>query len=131
MIQMIDTLSARDNYGMDLAIKSAKLSDCRFAHGASILRGRKVVSFACNKIKTHPTMKRYGSHVVSIHAENFALIHAQTDLVGCVLYSARISRTGQLLVSKPCATCEMLIKEAGIRWVVYFNGAQYVKERYY
>lgn len=131
MIQTIDTLSARDNYGMDLAIKSAKLSDCRFAHGASILRGRKVVSFACNKIKTHPTMKRYDSHVVSIHSEVNAVIHAQTDLVGCVLYSARIAKTGQLLVSKPCDTCEMFLRGAGIRWVIYFDGAQYIRERYY
>lgn len=123
-------LTNRDTYGFELAIKAARLSDCRFAHGASILYGRKVLSIAHNKIKTHPAMKRYGSHVVSIHAEMGAIIHARTDIAGATCYSARVSKDGKYLISKPCATCELLLRESGIYNVIYYNGSQFVNERY-
>jgi deoxycytidylate deaminase len=111
------------------AVKVAKLSECRYKHGSIIVRGKSILSVACNKIITHPIQKRYGSHVCSLHAETRAVVLSQTSVVGATCYSARIKAYNTLAISKPCAHCDMILREAGIRDVIYFNGVQIVKER--
>ena len=110
------------------AVKVAKLSECRYKHGSIIARG-KVLSVACNKIITHPVQKRYGSHVCSVHAEVRSLALAQTCVIGATCYSARVKANNTLAISKPCIHCEAILKEAGIRDVIYFDGTNIVKER--
>jgi len=111
------------------AVKVAKLSECRYKHGSIIVRGKSILSMACNKIITHPIQRRYGSHVCSLHAEVRSIALAQTSVIGATCYSARIKAGNTLALSKPCPNCAMILKEAGILDVIYFNGEHIVKEK--
>lgn len=112
------------------AVKVAKLSDCRYKHGSIITRGKSILSVACNKLITHPVQKRYGDHVCSLHAEVRAVGLARTDVSGATCYSARIKAGDRsLAISKPCPPCHELLVEAGIKYVIYFDGQNIVKER--
>lgn len=122
-------LSSRDVSSFDLAIKVAGNSECRYAHGAVIRRGKTILSVACNKLKTHPVQRRYSSHVCSVHAEIRSIILAKGDVTGAVCYSARVKPGGVWAISKPCDTCWQLLIEAGIKEVVYYDGKHIRKER--
>lgn len=117
--------SKRDMRYYDLATMLAVNSACRFQMGSIIVRGARIVALGMNEIKTHPVQLRYGSHVVSIHAEYSAILHARCDLTGSTLYVARYHN----LISKPCAACALLMFEAGIRDMVYHDGKDIVKCR--
>ncbi|MDY0198386.1 MAG: deaminase [Tenuifilaceae bacterium] len=89
--------------------------------GAVIYKGSRVISFGFNKInKSHP---KYASKYSTIHAEINALLKAQTDLVGCSLYTYREHNKYQTpLLSKPCSNCFSAILEAGISKIYYTTG---------
>lgn len=115
--------STRDLKFFELATMLADDSTCRFRMGAVIAHGARIVALGTNKIKTHPVQRRYGSHVVSIHAEYAAILRARCDLTGSTLYVARFKD----LISKPCASCALLMYEAGIKYMVYHDGNKVVK----
>jgi deoxycytidylate deaminase len=121
----LKTPSARDMRYYDLATMLAMNSACRFPMGSVVALGARIISVGTNVIKTHPVQKRYGSHVVSIHAEYSAILHARCDLTGATLYVARYKD----LISKPCASCALLMAEAGIKDMVYHDGKSVVKCR--
>ena len=106
-----------------LAVDYASASECRIKHGAVIVKSGRFIAQACNRFSTpnytiNPTMK--GTKAVwTLHAEQRAIIAAQTNIQGSTLYSAR---SGESLISKPCTMCEELIIEAGIKYVVYHDG---------
>ena len=122
-------ISAKDMHYFNQAVKVAGNSQCRYSHGSIIRRGKSILATACNKIKTHPVQRRYGSHVCSIHAEAATLIKARTNVTGTICYSARVRPDGTLAISKPCASCWDLLVESGIRWVIYFDGNKIVREK--
>lgn len=107
----------------ELAIKVAGLSRRSKRHGAVIAKGSRVLSIGINSKKTHPRSKKPGH---TIHAELSALVAAGSSVKGATLYSARVMRNGKLANSKPCDFCSTLLHEAGIRKIVYFNGAEMV-----
>jgi len=125
-----DSLSTRDMRGFEIAVKAAQLSTCRFAHGSALLYNSKVLSLACNIVKTHPVLQRYGKHTCSIHAEVRSLLLARVSVIGATCYSARINLRGDYLISKPCLTCELYLREAGIATIVYYDGKAHQKELY-
>lgn len=85
------------------------------------------MSIACNVLKSHPEhATKYAANVISIHAEHRAILLARGSVKGATVY---IARNGGKEISKPCLSCRMYMKEAGIKTIVYFNGAQLVKER--
>lgn len=106
-----------------LAVDYASQSQCRIKHGAVIVKSGRFIAQACNRFSTpnytiNPTL-RGNKAVWTLHAEQRAIIAAQTNIVGSTLYSAR---SGESLISKPCTMCSELIYEAGIRFVVYHDG---------
>lgn len=121
----IKIASARDNDLYTMTMKIAMMSEHRYKFGAIIARGKRIVSVGTNVFKTHPIYRNYGSFVNSIHAEYYAILRAD-DTVDCTMYIARYSIN---LKSKPCVVCMQLIKDAGIRDIVYHNGREVVKER--
>lgn len=122
-------ITERDRETFSLAVKIAGLSECRYAHGAVIRKGKSIVSVACNKITTHPVQRRYGKHVCSLHAEIRAIILAKGDVTGYTIASARVTAGNKRAISRPCNTCWELLVEAGIRDVIYFDGEEIIKER--
>lgn len=120
-------ISARDYRFYEQAIKLAELSDCNQQHGAIITKGANIVAMGINKKRTHPVSRRYrGFDTCSVHAEQMAIIAARSDIRGCTLYSARANGTNK---SKPCVMCSELLYLAGIKFVVYFDGYELVKDK--
>lgn len=108
---------------------TARMSQCRYLHGAVIAQGNRIIGMAHNVKVTHPIQKRYRYQSETIHAEIKALILTQSSVVGATLYSARISRDGEMKISTPCATCTVLLIDAGISTIVYYDGTAIVKEK--
>lgn len=70
--------------------------------------------------------KGYKEKPATFHAEERAIRNAQAlvgdDLSGMVLYVARSYKNGKPAMSKPCVKCDKLIRDAGIKKVIYTVG---------
>ena len=101
---------------MRAAILESEKSKHRFKIGAAIARGNKVISKACNVMKTHPL---YGSgEYNNLHAEGHAIykaIRSGIDIKGSTIYVYRQNNN----LAKPCPCCMGLIHRHGIKSVVY------------
>ena len=94
------------------ALSMAEDSLCPVKHATLVVRGRRVLAAATNKLKTHPAYPRQKSY----HAEAVALMRCNGDARGAVLYSFR---NGLGKKSRPCKPCMTMVKERGIRLIVY------------
>ena len=113
---MLKTTTTRDKGLYDLTYRIADTSQCHYKMGAIIVKGNRVLSVGVNQIKTHPAIaKTYDDYCVSIHAELAALLRNKTDVTGATMYVAR--NGGK--VSKPCKSCMVYIRMAGIKYIVY------------
>jgi deoxycytidylate deaminase len=101
---------------MRLAIKESKKSKERFKMGASIAKGKRILSKAHNTRKTHP---KFGSgNYQTLHAESHAIYKAVrmgVDIVGATIYVYRENNN----LAKPCSCCMGLIHKYGIKDVIY------------
>lgn len=70
----------------------------------------------------------YGNNDGRFHAEHEALSFKGLDFKGCTLISFRVKPSGQVGNSKPCVTCDQLIRENKIRKVIYYDGTSWVQE---
>jgi len=93
----------------------------RTRHYAFVLNKNKIVSIACNSLKTHPNLLKYGYHEnAKIHAEMGAIIKSGTFLHrGNKLITFRFDKSGNLNQGKPCPSCQRLLKDVGMREVWY------------
>lgn len=91
---------------------------------AVIVKGSRVLSIGVNQNKTHPKQKKrlskdgllYGWH--RLHAELDCLIRSQCDVSGGTIYIVRRNSIG-VGVAKPCSKCEFLLREYGIKKVIF------------
>lgn len=115
-------LSKRDKAYLSVARFCATKSKARNTHGAVIVKGGRVLSTGWNKNRNHPAIVS-PEHIkteCSYHAEEVAIREAGEDNVrGAVIYVARISKNGDDRDSKPCPKCAALIRQAGIKRVVF------------
>ncbi len=122
-------ITSKDKRLYQLARKVSLLSDCRYLHGTVLARGNRVLSLACNKKISHPIQQKYRKHVCSIHAEMRAMILCQAPIIGATCYNARICQGNLDGISKPCATCQQLLQDAGIVAIVYHDGFRLTKAK--
>lgn len=87
-----------------------------FKHGSVIAKGGRILGKGVNhKIKK----KTKNGDMWSIHAEDAAIHDAGKEhCKGATIYIARSAADG-LRNSRPCEACAILIRNAGIRQVVY------------
>ena len=111
---------------LKLAEVMAEYSDYKRIHiGSCIVKKHSVISTGCNKDKTHPIQLKYNKSLSfkkkrdNIHAEIDALIKAQFDTENATMYVARRGRDNLYHMSKPCPACMEVIKESGIKRIVY------------
>jgi deoxycytidylate deaminase len=101
---------------MRIAIEESRKSKHRFKLGAVIAKRNKILSKACNIMKTHP---KFGSgRYNNLHAEGHAIykaIRSGVDLSGTTMYVYRENNN----LAKPCPCCMGLIHRYGIKEVVY------------
>lgn len=127
MILEVATKEDESDPAMALAAFEAAKSPQRFQLGAVIKKGKRIISSGYNQYKTHPKFGfgRWGY----LHAESHAISRAlslgrEDDLKGATLY---VYRRG-CLPSKPCKQCEQVIRQYGIKRVIYTYRIQNDKE---
>lgn len=113
--------------GMQKAIDAACLSDYPTYHvGAALFERRKLVSIGWNTRKTHPACPTF-----SRHAEFSVLLGVpKSVVVGATVFVARVTRRGLVRMAKPCETCQVWLRAAGVK-KVYFSNHHGVVEEYY
>lgn len=117
----------------------SELSDFpRVKIGCCAVYKHKIVSSGCNSTKTNPTQKRLNVYRFSvdtphtIHAELSCLLslisRKDIDFSDVSLYIYRESKSGDLALARPCASCEALIRSLGIRDIYYTGNKSYINE---
>lgn len=77
--------------------------------------------------KSHPTQAKYAKLAGNpdkqfCHAEIRSLIRAMKKGKPHTIYVTRIGKRGNVMYSAPCEVCSMMIKEVGVKIVVYTTG---------
>lgn len=117
----------------------SELSDFRQHHiGAVAVCGHKIISSGCNSCKTNPMQKRLNIHrfdadtPATLHAELSCLLplinRKDIDFSSMSLYIYREYKNGDLALARPCASCEALIRNLGIRSIYYTGNKSYINE---
>ena len=117
----------------------ASLSDFKQHHiGCVAVAGHKIISSGYNSYKTNPMQKRLNAHRFdvdtnhTIHAELACLLplinRKDIDFSNLSLYIYREHKSGDLAMSRPCASCEALIRSLGIRNIYYTGNNSYISE---
>jgi pyrimidine deaminase RibD-like protein len=105
---------------LQLAVKIAKSNSDydRWPFGCVIKKGGAIQAVGWNILKSDP---RYTDNHLncSVHAEEHALKQMRNGASGCVLYVARMLRTGNVGLAKPCIHCQKLIRDAGVKRVIF------------
>lgn len=113
-------LSNQDRKHLDRAKKIASTSTCACKHGAVVVHGGRVIGVGVNSYSNDIHMYDHiPQNAWSVHAEIAALRSIKKDLHGAVMYAARVNNQGEERMSKPCVMCQIALKEAGIKRVVY------------
>jgi deoxycytidylate deaminase len=106
---------------LELAKNVSKLSNHRVRMGAVIVRNGNPISVGCNEKKTHPLNYSYAN---SIHAEQKAIMNCSAgNIKGSTMIIYREhGRNRTPLLARPCQGCMKLLRESGIKRVIYTIG---------
>jgi len=111
---------------MALAVSMARKSISRYRLGAVVVRKNRPISTGFNTMgKTHPIMKQFshGYEVPGTHAEVHSCIGMDAkDLHKADIYVARILKSGETAMAKPCPICSSFLKSVGIRRAYFTTG---------
>ena len=106
-----------------LAISMAHKSRSRFRLGAVVVKRRQIVSTGYNQMrKTHPKQQQFCSeeHTIGLHAEVHACLGVDlADLDGAEIFVARVLKSGQTALARPCGVCRQFLASVGVRLVTY------------
>ncbi|MEU8952553.1 hypothetical protein [Streptomyces sp. NPDC048489] len=103
---------------IDLAVRQALRSRCRYRVGALIVAGNRVLAWSPNIPRNSPTVDY--SHA-TFHAEEAVLRRVQ-NASGAVAYIARVNRSGETLLARPCPRCQQALAAAGVAKARYTTG---------
>lgn len=102
-----------------------ELPNCKRKHFSFVLWKKKIISVGWNNAwRTHPISNKFGHRFNAIHSELAAIKNMSRPvsfLKECKLVNIRVNRHGLVLMSKPCGSCENMLKYFGIREIVYTN----------
>lgn len=109
-------------------------------HTSFVYHGSKLLNISFNNYnKQHPhhkwteyKPKRSGdNYQAGIHAECRSLIALGLDDCSHLTFvNVRIDNNGNPAKSKPCNNCYRLLREYGYKTLWYYDGTEYVKEKY-
>lgn len=96
---------------------------------AIISKRKRIISTGLNSRKTHPMMQRFTDNYlrVCLHAEMAAInnaikSNAEQELQGADIFVARITKSGEPAIAKPCPICQKALDTygiAGVYWTEY------------
>lgn len=134
-------LSKKDKSYFRAAQAVSTLSDFKRVNvGAVLIYKHRIASSSCNSQRTHPLQQKLNKE--RFEEETPAKLHAEVScllpLLGnkdikwrdCELYVYREYKKGGLAMSRPCQSCQKLIKELGIRIVHYTTDNGYATEEF-
>ncbi len=134
-------LSKKDKSYFRAAKAVSELSDFkRIKMGCALVYKHRIISSACNSQCTHPIQQRLNKE--RFEEETPAKLHSEVNCLlpllknkdikwrDCELYVYREYKRGGLAMSRPCASCQKLIKELGIRTVHYTTDGGYATEEF-
>ena len=134
-------LSKKDTSYFRAAQAVSTLSDFKRVNvGAVLIYKHRIASSSCNSQRTHPLQQKLNKE--RFEEETPAKLHAEVScllpLLGnkdikwrdCELYVYREYKKGGLAMSRPCQSCQKLIKELGIRIVHYTTDDGYATEEF-
>lgn len=100
---------------LQMAMGVALGSNCKFRHGAIVIKHGRVLGFSPNLYKNDP--RNVNPKYCQIHAEVAALKKAGWPIRATV-YVARINGRGEPRLSKPCADCQKTLNthKAKVVW---------------
>jgi pyrimidine deaminase RibD-like protein len=78
----------------------------RFA--ALITDKKRIVSYGFNSWTTHPLQAKFCMHpeAIHLHAEIAAIAAAKCDVEGMSMFVARVLRSGEPALARPCKGCQ-------------------------
>lgn len=100
-----------------LARSTSFHSTHRYRVGCALSLHGKPVAVGFNVSKSHPTYTSIKNP--TIHAEVKAIISARCDLTGATAWVYRETKAGKPAMARPCSNCMELLREVGIKKVVY------------
>ena len=103
---------------VDLAVRQALKSRCRHRVGAVIVTGNRILSFSPNLRRNDPTTDFQHA---TFHAEEAALRRLRNP-TGAEIWIARVTRTDQPALARPCPRCQSTLTTAGITRAHYTTG---------
>lgn len=133
-------MTKKDYVFFNAAKEVSKLSEFKQFHlGCVIVDKNRIISSACNSCKTDPLQKYYNifrfdseSANHTCHAETLALKpllrNKDIDFSRLKVYIYREHANGELAMSRPCASCMVMLKRAGIKTVYYTTEDGYAEE---
>ena len=134
-------LSKKDKSYFRAAQAVSTLSDFKRVNvGAVLIYKHRIASSAWNSQRTHPLQQKLNKE--RFEEETPAKLHAEVScllpLLGnkdikwrdCELYVYREYKKGGLAMSRPCQSCQKLIKDLGIRIVHYTTDNGYATEEF-
>lgn len=109
-------------------------------HTCFVYHGSKLICITNNDYtKLHPyhkwseyTSRKPGNNYkAGLHAESRALIRlGMEDCSHLHFINVRIDNNGNPANSKACPNCYRLLRQIGYKYLTYYDGTQYVKEKY-
>jgi deoxycytidylate deaminase len=109
---------------MSLAKNVARQSDFSdYRHGAVLVRGGSIINTSPNKDSFCSFGARFRTNQsgpATVHAEIGAILGLDRSITdGAILYVARIGKSDDFKMSKPCQMCEAALRYVGIKRVIY------------
>ena len=120
----IQTLTGRHKRFMESSARTASCSEFpNYRHGAILVRGGSILNTAYNKsnhINWANKFRNKDCGHATHHAEVGAILGmAREKTTGATMYVARIGKTGELKMSKPCEMCQQVLAHVGVKKVYY------------
>ena len=121
------TFKSENRKIFDLLFETAKSSEFeQHRHASAIIYKNNVLAVGINKAKSHPLQKKFSESDdrIQLHSEIDAIVqvinnHGAAILNDCSLYNLRLTRGGNIGISKPCESCQKAINAFGIERVYW------------
>ena len=106
------------HHAMQRAIDEAMSNDNmkRARMAAVIAHRRKILAVGINRYQSHPMQAKFNpnEHAIYLHAEidairAFVKTYGSESLKNCDMYVARVLKSGETALAKPCDGCKMAI----------------------
>lgn len=120
----------------------SELSDFpRVKVGCVAVMGHNIIASGYNRKRTDPLQKEYNKY--RFQADTMHTLHAEAMCIknllkrkdvsyrDVTLYISRYDVNGKPMLSKPCRSCQRLIKDIGIRKCFYTNYGGYTYEEFF